>query len=106
MKTLSTCFVATFTASFTLGFQAVAAEEQAMVHPSTTPEVRLASWWFNRHAEKIAEIEKSNNPKDERKIELLMVGDSITNNFDKKGPGEPVWKKHFAPLNALNLGFG
>ena len=106
MKMLSTRFVATFTASFTLSFQAVAAEEQAKVHPSTTPEVRLASWWFNRHAEKIAEIEKSNNPKDERKVELLIVGDSITNNFDKKGPGEPVWKKHFAPLNALNLGFG
>ncbi|MEO1832961.1 MAG: hypothetical protein ABGZ08_10550, partial [Akkermansiaceae bacterium] len=74
MKTLSTCFVATFTASFTLGFQAVAAEEQAMVHPSTTPEVRLASWWLNRHAEKIAEIEAANDPKKNKSIELLMVG--------------------------------
>jgi lysophospholipase L1-like esterase len=40
------------------------------------------------------------------RFELLMVGDSITNNFDKGGPGEPVWEKQFAPLNALNLGFG
>ena len=35
-----------------------------------------------------------------------MVGDSITHNFDKGGAGEKVWKKHFVPLNALNLGFG
>ena len=75
-------------------------------HPSTTAQVRLASWWFARHAEKIAEIEAANDPKKDKKIELLMVGDSITNNFDKGGPGEPVWEKYFAPLNALNLGFG
>ena len=75
-------------------------------HPSTTARVRLASWWFTRHAEKIAEIEAANDPKHNKLIELLMVGDSITNNFDKGGPGEPVWEKHFAPLNALNLGFG
>jgi lysophospholipase L1-like esterase len=56
--------------------------------------------------QKIAEIEAANDPQKDRKIELLMVGDSITNNFDKGGPGEPVWEKHFAPLHALNLGFG
>ena len=94
------------TASVVMPFQAVMAEEAKKAHPSTHPEVRLASWWFARHAEKIAEIEKANDPKVDKKIELLMVGDSITNNFDKNGPGEPVWEKHFAPLNALNLGFG
>ena len=57
-------------------------------------------------AEKIAEIEAANDPKKDKKIELLMVGDSITNNFDKGGPGEPVWAKHFVPPNGLNLGFG
>lgn len=81
----------------------VGAEE---VHPSTTAQVRLASWWFARHAEKVAEIEEANDPKKEKAIELLMVGDSITNNFDKDGPGEAVWEKYFVPLNALNLGFG
>jgi beta-glucosidase len=59
-----------------------------------------------RHAEKIARIEAANDPKKDVKIELLMVGDSITNNFDKGGPGELVWKKRFAPMHALNLGFG
>ena len=78
------------TASVVMPFQAVMAEEAKKAHPSTHPEVRLASWWFARHAEKIAEIEKANDPKVDKKIEVLMVGDSITNNFDKNGPGEPV----------------
>lgn len=75
-------------------------------HPSISPQVRLSSWWIARHAENIAAIEAANDPKKGQKIELLMVGDSITHNFDKGGPGEEVWKKHFIPLNALNLGFG
>ena len=57
-----------------------------------------------RHAEKIAEVEAANDPKKDKKIELLMVGDSITNNFDKGGPGELVWEKHFAPLTRLEFG--
>ena len=106
MRIFSNRFSGTLLISLICNFEAATAVELAKEHPSTAAQVRLASWWFDRHAEKIAEIEKSNNPKDERKIELLMVGDSITNNFDKKGPGEPVWKKYFTPLNALNLGFG
>lgn len=106
MRIFSNRFSVTLLISLICNFEAATAVELAKEHPSTAAQVRLASWWFDRHAEKIAEIENSNNPKDERKIELLMVGDSITNNFDKKGPGEPVWKKYFTPLNALNLGFG
>ena len=75
-------------------------------HPSISAQVRLSSWWITRHAEKMAIIEAANDPKKDTKVELLMVGDSITHNFDKGGPGEAVWQKHFAPLNALNLGFG
>jgi lysophospholipase L1-like esterase len=98
--------IAAITVAFILPFQAASADDAAESHPSTSAQVRLASWWFTRHAEKIAEIEAANNPKEDKQIELLMVGDSITNNFDKGGPGEPVWEKQFAPLNALNLGFG
>lgn len=85
---------------------ALMADDVVKNHPSITGQVRLASWWFSRHSEKIAEIEAANDPKKDKKIELLMVGDSITNNFDKDGPGAPVWEKYFTPLNALNLGFG
>lgn len=35
-----------------------------------------------------------------------MVGDSITHNFESKDHGLAVWEKHFAPLKAVNLGFG
>lgn len=90
----------------TLPPQAVLADDTVKKHPSTKAQVRLASWWFSRHAEKIGAIEAANDPKKDKKIELLMVGDSITHNFDKGGPGERVWAKHFASLNALNLGFG
>ena len=85
---------------------AVMADDVVKNPPSITSQVRLSSWWFSRHSEKIAEIEAANDPKKDKKIELLMVGDSITHNFDKDGPGAPVWEKYFTPLNALNLGFG
>ncbi len=96
-----------FTTWFTYHVPPIHAEPPSIAsHPSTTAQVRVASWWFARHAEKIAEIETANDPKHNKTIELLMVGDSITNNFDKGGPGESVWEHHFTPLNALNLGFG
>ena len=95
--------IITFVLGLATGLPACSAEKP---HPSTSAQVRLASWWMTRHAEKMAIIAAANDPKKETKVELLMVGDSITHNFDKGGPGEVVWQKHFAPLNALNLGFG
>ncbi|HKG07213.1 MAG TPA: GDSL-type esterase/lipase family protein, partial [Pedobacter sp.] len=50
-----------------------------------------------RHDEKVAAVAKA-------KYDLVMLGNSITNNFDKpeyKG----VWDQFFASRNALNLGF-
>ncbi len=73
------------------------AEEKAAVGPSVTPQPRIEEWWFKRQAEKIGLMK-------EGEFELLMVGDSITHNFESIG--EKVWKKHFEPLKALNLGFG
>lgn len=95
--------IATLGLGLTIALSTVAAEKG---HPSTSAQVRLASWWMARHAEKMEVIEAANDPKKDTKVELLMVGDSITHNFDKGGPGEAVWQKHFAPLDALNLGFG
>ena len=66
-------------------------------NPAITPQPRVAEWWFKRQAEKIGEMSKG-------EIDLLMVGDSITNNFDSIGA--PVWKKYFEPRKAINLGFG
>ena len=39
-------------------------------------------------------------------IDLLMVGDSITHNFENEKVGLKVWEKYFVPLKAINLGFG
>ena len=65
--------------------------------PAVTPQPRIEEWWFARHAEKIGEMKKG-------EIDLLMVGDSITHNFDSVGAD--VWKTSFAPRKAINLGFG
>ena len=54
-------------------------------------------WWDDRHLAKLQEKEKMEN------VEMIMIGDSITHNFENDG--KKVWKKHFEPLNALNLGF-
>lgn len=68
-------------------------------HPSVIPAPRIAEWWFARQAEKIGLMSKGD-------IDLLMVGDSITNNFENEKVGLKVWEKYFVPLKAINLGFG
>jgi acetyl esterase/lipase/lysophospholipase L1-like esterase len=57
--------------------------------------------WMTRH-ESILNLIKQGN------VDLVMVGDSITENYDKsKLPDEnfkPTWDKFYAPRNAVNLG--
>ena len=65
--------------------------------PSVTPQPRLEEWWFTRHAENIGKMSKG-------EFDLLMLGDSITHNFESVGL--KVWKKYFEPRKAINLGFG
>lgn len=38
-------------------------------------------------------------------VDLLFVGDSITQNYEKP-EYQSVWQKHFASFHALNLGYG
>jgi len=66
-------------------------------NPAVTPQPRIVEWWFARHAKNIGQMSKGD-------INLLMVGDSITHNFESLGA--KVWKKYFEPLKAINLGFG
>ena len=55
-----------------------------------------------RHAEKVAAVAAA-------KYDLLMIGDSITHTIGEYGGKykslEAVWKKYYAPRNALNLGY-
>jgi lysophospholipase L1-like esterase len=66
---------------------------------AVVPAPRIDGWWFSRQAEKIDLMKKGD-------IELLMVGDSITHNFENEKVGLKVWQKHFVPRKAINLGFG
>lgn len=68
---------------------------------STTPVVLnehwSVDWWLPRHEEKLAQAAKGN-------IDWVMIGDSITNNWED--PGKEVMEKYFSELNVLNLGYG
>lgn len=71
---------------------------------SVTPADRLSeAWWLERHSAVIAAVHS--HPE----TPLLLIGDSITNNYDKSElPDEnfaPTWKAFYAPRHALNLGF-
>jgi lysophospholipase L1-like esterase len=74
------------------------------LNPAIIPTDRLnEDWWKTRH-DAVLEAVKSQPDTD-----LLMIGDSITNNYDKATlPDEnfqPTWKEFYEPRKALNLGF-
>jgi lysophospholipase L1-like esterase len=68
-------------------------------HHAVIPTPRISDWWFARQAEHIGLMSKGN-------IDLLMVGDSIMQNFENEKAGLKVWEKYFVPLKTINLAFG
>jgi lysophospholipase L1-like esterase len=67
-------------------------------HLAVTPEDRTGSaWWLARHQQVLEHIAQGN-------IDLIMVGDSITHNWDSMG--KKVWDQYYASRNAVNMGFG
>ena len=77
------------------------AQREADKPKAVQPEVQTAewarSWWGNRHEEKLKE--KATR----EKIDLLMIGDSITHSWETAG--KQVWDKYYAPRHAFNIGF-
>jgi len=76
----------------------------ATPNPAVIPTDRFDQpWWAARHK---AAVEAVKNHPD---AQLLLIGDSITNNYDKAEPPDenfqPVWKQFYEPRKALNLGF-
>jgi lysophospholipase L1-like esterase/acetyl esterase/lipase len=67
---------------------------KADINPARVPVEGYSS---ARHTEKVAAIAK-------HKFDLILIGNSITNNFEKP-EYQPVWNQFFAPRNALNLGY-
>ncbi len=82
----------------------LAQEPPVYANPGTTPADRLSEpWWADRHK---AVLEAVHNHPD---TQLLLIGDSITNNYDKANPPDenfqPTWKQFYEPRKTLNLGF-
>jgi len=67
------------------------------VTPATLNHYWARDWWLPRHEEKLARIGQGN-------VDLLMIGDSITQGWEKEG--KAVWEKFYGGRNAVNLGFG
>ena len=71
---------------------------------SAVPLSRMDTpWWHARHQEKIALLRAG-------PIDLVWLGDSITQNWEASGPPEwmdfaPVWRRYYGSRHALNLGF-
>jgi lysophospholipase L1-like esterase len=71
--------------------------------PAARPYSRMAlPWWSARFAAKQAELHQ--------RVDLLWLGDSITQDFEKSGPEAwrdfaPVWQRFYGDRHAVNLGF-
>ena len=84
-------------AALLLSTLAVPSIGQELRGPAVTPQPRIEEWWFARHADHIGLMKG-------KSFDLLMVGDSITQNFETIG--KPVWGEHFDRRKAINLGCG
>ena len=71
---------------------------------AATPISRMdLSWWRARHEAKLEELQS-------RRVDLIFLGDSITQDYEVTGPPdwrdfEPVWQHFYGGRNAVNLGF-
>ena len=81
-----------------------AAPQTAAGNPAISPADRLREpWWAQRHDAVLAQLKANPN------IGLLLLGDSITQNYEKaKTPDEnfqPTWQRFYGSRAALNAGF-
>ena len=82
----------------------VAARPRAHPPLAAVPISRLQlAWWRERHEAKLAEIRRG-------RVDLVFLGDSITQNYEKSGPPawqdfRPVWERFYGDRRAVNLGF-
>ncbi|HWC99637.1 MAG TPA: GDSL-type esterase/lipase family protein, partial [Candidatus Sulfopaludibacter sp.] len=82
-----------FLASLTIYL--AAAQSQA---PDPAPRTGA---WMKRHEQNVERIAQGG-------VDLLMIGDSITQNYEKANPPnedfKPTWDRFYAPRHAVNLG--
>src|SRR4051812_2746672 len=99
MRRLLLCMMVTLIA-LSDGAHAASPED----NPAIAPTDRLAeSWWAARHESVLQQL------RDQPDTQLLLIGDSITNNYDKADlPDEnfrPTWDQFYGSRGAVNLGF-
>jgi len=72
------------------------------VTPAPLVQPWSLTWWVPRHEKKLAEARALRAAG--KQPQVIFVGDSITEGWEKDG--KAVWDRHYAPLDALDLGFG
>lgn len=72
------------------------------VTPGMLNEWWSIDWWLPRHEQKLADAKAIKDAGG--KINLLFIGDSITQGWEKEGLA--TWEKHYAKRNAFAIGFG
>ncbi len=72
------------------------------VTPDLLNESWSINWWLPRHEKKLQEIKDLNTQHENS--ELIFIGDSITENWEKYG--NDVWNRYYKKYHALNSGFG
>lgn len=93
MTFASRVLVTLFLALFTLNSPQVADAEE---HDAIKPVPRQGGW-MKRHESMNARVKKGN-------VDLVFIGDSITQGWEGKGKG--VWSKFYDKRNTVNLGIG
>ena len=73
-------------------------------NPAITSTDRMKeAWWAKRHDQIVEQVKANPN------VGLLLLGDSITQNYNKSRPPDenfqPTWQRFYAPRSALNAGF-
>lgn len=81
-----------------------AAENKFM--PELWPSVPFAQHWgpeaYAKHHDRLVEMVRKN----QGPCDVLLVGDSITIQFERDNQGNENWKKEFPEYKAINIGIG
>lgn len=95
-RILTTLLIAVIASTFS-----VAARAGEKKNPATTPSPRMIPDpnWIKRHQGFVA-IAKEGN------VDVLFLGDSITDAWRNPKGGKELFMKHFEPLKAANFGIG
>jgi len=79
-----------------VGYAGITDDCSEAITPEHRNEESAQSWWMSRHEEKLQEEGRET-------AELLFLGDSITQGWERAGLG--IWEEYYAPRGAYNLGY-